>query len=166
MKRATKNLNMKITLIVLISILIVSYWIIGQSDWHLNRNKHNKLPEGRLEHCGKKMYLDEAKLTWELKPAKDNVFHQPDQKIKMVNNPYPNVDGWLEVDCQNPNLKFLSVIKNGESYEAILQPNGEYLTEGLKQGTYNYSSPGRFFDDIKHVFFDVIPHFINSKYKS
>jgi hypothetical protein len=152
--------------LILILILLVSYWIIGQSDWHLNRNKHNKLPEGRLERREANMYVDEAGLIWELKPHSENKFHQPDQEIEMVNNPYPNVDGVITVDPENPNLKFLSKIKNSESYEAILQPNGEYLTVGLKQGTYNYSSPGRFFDDIKHVFFDVIPHFINSKYKS
>jgi hypothetical protein len=84
----------------------------------------------------------------------------------MVKNPYPNVNVSLKFDRKNPNLKFLSKIKNNGSYEAILKPNGEYLTEGLKQGTYNYSHPSGFFDSIKHVLFDVIPHFINSKYKS
>ncbi|MFT7361921.1 MAG: hypothetical protein ACI9UV_000110 [Algoriphagus sp.] len=157
---------MKIILIVLISILLVSYWIIGQSDWHLNRNKHNKLPEGGLKHLNDNMYVDETGLTWELQPHIKNKFHQPDQEIEMVKNPYPNVDGLLTFDPKNPNLKFLHTVKNRGSYEAILQPNGEYLTEGLKQGTYNYSHPSGFFNSAKHLFFDVIPHFINSKYKS
>jgi hypothetical protein len=157
---------MKIILIVLIFILLVSYWIIGQSDWHLNRNKHNKLPEGGLKHHKDNMYVDETGLTWELQPHIKNKFHQPDQEIEMVKNPYPNVDGLLTFDPKNPNLKFLSKIKNRGSYEAILQPNGEYLTEGLKQGTYNYSHPSGFSDSTKHLFFDVIPHFINSKYKN
>jgi hypothetical protein len=157
---------MRIILIVLIFVLLVSYWIIGQSSWHLNRNKYNKLPEGDLKHLKENMYVDETGLSWELQPHIKNKFHQPDQEIEMVKNPYPNVNVSLKFDRKNPNLKFLSKIKNNRSYEAILKPNGEYLTEGLKQGTYNYSHPSGFFDSIKHVLFDVIPHFINSKYKS
>jgi hypothetical protein len=157
---------MRIILIVLIFVLLVSYWIIGQSSWHLNRNKYNKLPEGDLKHLKENMYVDETGLYWELQPHIKNKFHQPDQEIEMVKNPYPNVNVRLKFDRKNPNLKFLSKIKNSGSYEAILKPNGEYLTEGLKQGTYNYSHPSGFFDSIKHVLFDVIPHFINSKYKS
>jgi hypothetical protein len=157
---------MKIILIVLLFMLLVSYWIIGQSDWHLNRNKHNKLPKGALKHFEEHMYVDETGLKWELQPHIKNKFHQPDQEIEMVNNPYPNVNKRLKFDPKNSNLKFLSKIKNKGSYEAILKPNGEYLTEGQKQGTYNYSHPSGFFNNIKHVLFDVIPHFINSKYKS
>jgi hypothetical protein len=157
---------MKIILIVLIFVLLISYWIIGQSGWHLNRNKYNKLPEGDLKHLKKNMYVDETGLSWELQPHIKNKFHQPDQEIEMVKNPYPNVNVRLKFDPKNPNLKFLSKIKNSGSYEAILEPNGQYLTEGLKQGTYNYSHPSGFFGSVKHVLFDVIPHFINSKYKS
>jgi hypothetical protein len=157
---------MRIILIVLIFVLLVLYWIIGQSSWHLNRNKYNKLPEGDLKHVKENMYVDETGLSWELQPHIKNKFHQPDQEIEMVKNPYPNVNVRLKFDRKNPNLKFLSKIKNSGSYEAILEPNGEYLTEGLRQGTYNYSHPSGFFDSVKHVLFDVIPHFINSKYKS
>jgi hypothetical protein len=157
---------MKIILIVLVFVLLISYWIIGQSSLHLNRNKYNKLPKGGLKHLKENMYVDETGLSWELQPHIKNKFHQPDQEIEMVKNPYPNVNVRLKFDPKNPNLKFLSKIKNSGSYEAILEPNGEYLTEGLKQGTYNYSHPSGFFGSVKHVLFDVIPHFINSKYKS
>lgn len=156
---------MKIYLIIPIFILFVSVLIIGHSGWHLNRNKHNKLPEGGLKHLKDDIYADETGLIWELQPHIKNKFHQPDQESEMVNNPYPNVDGALTFDPENPNLKFLSKNDNKGSYEAILQPNGEYLTEGSKQGTYNYSHPSGLFGSIKYFFLDMIPHFINSEYK-
>lgn len=156
--------KMRITLVVLIVILVASLWMMGQSDWHLNRNKHNKLPEGRLNHLKDNSYEDEVGLIWELQPTIKNLFHQPDQEIQIPVNPYANVTGAPEIDPKNPNLKFLSVTETGGSYEAILQPNGDYLITGKKKGTYNYGHPDGFFGNTKHVFFDIIPHFINSKY--
>ncbi len=153
-------------LTILIFILFVSILIIGHSDWHLNRNKHNKLPEGRLKHLKDDIYTDETGLIWELKPHIKNKFHQPDQESEMVNNPYPNVGGTLTFDPENPYLKFLSKIDNNGSYEAILQPNGKYLTEGPQQGSYNYGHPSGFLGSIKHFFLDMIPHSINTEYKN
>ncbi len=158
---------MKIFFLIIIFLLLISLWLIGQSDWHLNRNKHNKLPVGELKALKDDLYKDEAGLIWELQPHIKNKFHQPDsgEEIEIPDNPYPNVNGTLPFDRENPNLKFLSRTDNGGSYEAILQPNGEYLTTGLKQGTYNYSHPRGFLGSLKHGIFDVLPHFINSKYK-
>ena len=80
-------------------------------------------------------------------------------------NPYPNLRGAVEFDPGNSNLKFLSVNNTGGSHEAILQPDGTFLTTGPKQGTYNYGHPSGLWGSIKHTFFDVIPHFINANYK-
>ncbi len=84
----------------------------------------------------------------------------------MPDNPYRGLKLSQAYDPKNPNLKFLSKTANGGSYEAILQPNGEYLTEGKKKGTYNYGHPDGLWGSLKHTFFDVIPHFVNSNYKS
>jgi hypothetical protein len=155
----------KITLLVLLfSILLL--WFSGQSDWHLDRNKHNKSPNGNLTKTKKDTYEDSDKMVWELQPAIKNKFHQPDKVGEAVEKPYPNIDDAPAYDAKNPNLKFLSKAKNGGSYEAILQPNGIYLTTGLKQGTYNYGHPSGLFGSLKHVFLDVLPHFVNSKYKN
>lgn len=151
-------------LILLAFILLASLWYIGQSDWHLNRNKHNKLPKGKLELRADKLYEDEAGLLWELQPHIKNKFHQPDHESDMVEDPYPNLDGTLIFDPKNPNLKLLSKDKTGGSYEAILQPDGTFLIDGPKQGTYNYSHPGGILGSIKHVFLDVIPHFVSDDY--
>ena len=49
--------------------------------------------------------MDEKGLSWELQPHIKNKFHQPDQEIEMVINPYPNVDGAPTIDLKNSNLK-------------------------------------------------------------
>jgi hypothetical protein len=157
---------MKKNLIILIIILIVSLLMMGNSDWHLNRNKHNKLPVGELKHFKNEIYKDETGLIWELQPAIKNKFHQPDHEVKMIENPYLGLKLSEAYDPKNPNLKFLSKTAAGGSYEAILQPNGKYLTEGKKMGTYNYGHPSGFFGSLKHTFLDVIPHFVNSNYKN
>jgi hypothetical protein len=69
------------------------------------------------------------------------------------------------MDVKNPNLKFLCQLENGASYEAILQPDGTFLTEGGKMGTYNYSHPGDIIGIIKHMVWDVLPHFMNADYQ-
>jgi hypothetical protein len=155
---------MKKILLLLVVVLISILWISGQSDWHIDRNKQNKLPAGVLKSLNGNLYEDEVGLVWELQPQIKNKFHQPDQESEIVENPYPNVDGHLSFDTKNPNIKFLSRTDDGGSYEAILQPNGEYLTKGLKQGTYNYGHPNGFWGTTKHVFFDVLPHFVNAEY--
>ncbi len=140
---------------------------MGNSGWHLNRNQHNKLPKGELKKVIEdKMYKDDNGLLWELQPAIKNKFHQPGGEVEKPENPYPKVDQELDFDPKNPNLKFLSKTKDGGSYEAIMQPKGEYLTKGKKQGTYNYGHPDGLWGSLKHTIFDVIPHFVNSNYKS
>ena len=152
-------------IIIVLILLIVIVWIIGQSDWHLDRNKQNQLPIGNLKKVDNNIYEDNNGLIWELQPHIKNKFHQPDVESEIIKNPYPNVDDTLTFDIKNPNLKFLSELENGGSYEAILQPDGTYLTDGKKQGTYNYGHPSGFWGSFKHVFLDVLPHFVNGKYK-
>jgi hypothetical protein len=150
--------------ILLILVLLLIGWFAGNSDWHLNRNTHNQLPTGNLKKDEENLYQDKSRRIWELLPHCKNLFHQPDEESKDVKNPYSNVDILPPFDTKNPNLKFLSELENGCSYEAILQPDGTYLTTGKKQGTYNYAHPSGFWGSFKHVFLDVIPHFFNDKY--
>ncbi|NQX96479.1 MAG: hypothetical protein HRT73_01185 [Flavobacteriales bacterium] len=146
-------------------LLILGYSLICQLPWHLARNTHNVLPKGNLTLIVENTYQDENGLIWELQPHSMNIFHQPKNPIVAINTPYPNLDKPLQLDIENPNLKLLSKDKNRGSYEAILQPNGSYLTTGTKQGTYNYRNPEGFIGMTKHVLMDVIPHFINANYK-
>jgi hypothetical protein len=144
---------------------LISFFLVGRADWHLNRNQLNQLPDGNLTHLKGNEYLDDSGLSWELQPAIKNKFHQPGYEIPKPERPYPNVKGDISYDPKNANLKFLSKLENGGSYEAILQPDGTYLTTGKKQGTYNYGHPDGFLGTFKHVLFDVIPHFSSAKYK-
>lgn len=157
--------KIKMILILLPILLIVSFGLLGFTAWHTGRNQHNQLPQGALTRIEENLYTDQKGLQWELQPQIKNKFHQPDQAVPRPENPYPLVEGELDYDPDNPNLKFLSPTANGGSYEAILQPDGSYLTTGIKQGTYNYSHPSGFWGSFKHALLDVIPHFVNMKYK-
>lgn len=155
---------MKIFLAI-VAILVITFLILGNTAWHLHRNQYNQLPKGVLQHEQGDFYKDETGTMWELQPAIKNKFHQPSQPVEDIANPYPNVSKKIEMDAKNPNLKFLSVQEKNTSYEAILQPNGTYLTSGKKQGTYNYAHPNGIWGMVKHTFLDVLPHFVNSNYK-
>lgn len=158
---------MKKKILYVIIIIVVAFYALSQSSYHVNRNKHNLLPTGILTPNSDKLYTDEEGLVWELQPQIKNKFHQPSGPVPPIPVPYPNVIGSLEFDTNNPNWKFLSKVEQGSgSYEAILQPDGTYLIEGSKQGTYNYGHPDGLWGSLKHTFLDVIPHFFNGEYKN
>ena len=149
----------------MVVLLVVSFYLLSQSNYHTERNKHNVLPEGLLTPSGDKEYTDEAGRIWLLEPQIKNTFHQPDIAVPAVKDPYPNVVEGLKYDPETPNYKFLSEQEEGSgSYEAILQPDGTYLTEGPKQGTFNYGHPIGLWGMVKHTILDVIPHFFNKEY--
>ena len=150
-----------------IFVLLLILGLVSRGDWHLKRNKQNKLPAGKLTQVEGKLYLDEIAIEWILQPNSRNIFHQPDKTpvlVPPIPIPYPNISPPLKYDPDYPNLKFLSPNENGGSYEAILQPDGTYLVSGKKQGTYNYSDPSDFIGYLNHVLLDVIPHFFSSDY--
>jgi hypothetical protein len=160
---------MKKTVSVLIGLFLLFIFIgvLSHGDWHLKRNKHNRLPKGKLTQTDGQKYFDEAGLTWILQANSKNIFHQPDklpQPAPRIPLLYPNVSPSLDYDPNYPNLKFLSPDGKGASFEAILQPDGTFLINGKKQGTYNYSDPTGFMGYLEHVLLDVIPHFFSSDY--
>lgn len=141
------------------------FWM-GQSKWHLQRNFRNQLPTGKLTLKSGRIYVDEANLEWERQPHIKNKFHQPNGPVTLIENPYPIViDTSLQMDVNNPNLKFLCKLEEGGSYEAILQPDGQYLVDGAKQGTFNYGHPSGLWGTLKHALLDVFPHFVNANYE-
>ena len=141
--------------------------IVSQGDWHLKRNKYNKLPHGKLIQKTDSLYIDANRVEWILQPSNMNIFHQP-EKVPLpappIPIPYPNLKPPVDYDPYHPNIKLLSLDAKGGSFEAILQPDGTYLITGKKQGTYNYSNPSGFFGFLKHTILDVIPHFFASDY--
>lgn len=156
---------MKKKILYVIIILVVAFYVLSQSSYHVDRNKHNLLPLGMLMLSGEKLYKDEGDRVWELQPQIKNKFHQPSSPAPSIPIPYPNVEGGLKFDPEQPNYKLLSQAEEGSgSYEAILQPDGTYLTVGPKQGTFNYGHPIGVWGMIKHTVLDVIPHFFNGEY--
>jgi len=118
-----------------------------------------------LTVISERQYQDSTGLIWELQPHSKNIFHQPDLPVPKVEHPYPIVSGGLLYDAEYPNLKFLCLNDDGSSFEAILQPDGSYLTTGKLKGTYNYSHPEGFWGNTMHIILDVIPHLVSSKYQ-
>lgn len=150
-----------------IFVILLILGLLSRGDWHLKRNKQNKLPSGKLTQVEGNIYLDEIAVEWIVQPNSRNIFHQPDKTpvpAPPIPVPYPNIWPPLKYDPDYPNLKFLSPDTYGGSCETILQPDGTYLISGKKQGTYNYADPSGFTAYVKHIFFDVIPHFFSSDY--
>ena len=135
-----------------------------QRQGHTRRNVLNLIPVGRLVPVGdaspeyiynpggSNTYVDEAGLEWELFPDELNVYHQP--------------EGHEESDNPNPNKKFVHVDSSGGSSEAIMRPDGTFITTGPLQGTYNYSHPEGFWGYVRHFFQDVLPHVFNEDYEN
>ena len=155
----------KIGIGLLLLSFAVALWASANSDWHKNRNRHNQLPAGTLTKASDRWYQDENGRMWELQPHIKNAFHQPDQAQEAPERAYPNMIDPPVYDPDNPNLKLLCLEASGGSYEAILQPDGNYLTTGAKRGTYNYAHPSGLIGMIKHVFLDVLPHLVNPSYE-
>jgi hypothetical protein len=61
----------------LLVLFIAARWAMGQSGWHLNRNKHNALPSGQLVLKKDLGYQDACGRDWGRLPAHMNAFHQP-----------------------------------------------------------------------------------------
>jgi len=148
-----------------IVLFLVVMGLASRGDWHLKRNKHNRLPKGKLKLVEGDRYLDESGTAWILQPNSKNLFHQPaNTPVPAPPLPYPNISPSIHYDPDYPNLKFLSPDGHGGSYEVIIQPDGSFLLTGKKQGTYNYSDPSGFWGYTKHIFLDVLPHLFSSDY--
>ena len=146
--------------------LLIGLLLFSFSDYHLDRNKNNQLPIGKLSNLDKITFSDEVGNTWILQPNSKNEFHQPSGIFSNdISLPYSILEPPPKINSEYPYLKLLCIQKDGSSYEAILKPNNEYLTIGKERGTFNYSSPEGLWGIIKHTFIDVIPHFICSEYK-
>lgn len=121
---------------------------------------------GQLSRLDEITFSDEMGNTWIIQPNSKNQFHQPSEIFSNdISLPYSILENPPEINSEYPYLKLLCIQKGGSSYEAILKPNNEYLTRGNKRGTFNYASPEGFWGITKHIFIDVIPHFVCSEYE-
>lgn len=154
----------KVLWVIIPVVVFACFWVCCFLDWHIKRNDHNQLPVGQLVLVAEDQYEDEAGLLWELQPHSANVLHQTKQDTAGLVTIYPHMDVPPQYDPENPNLKLLCE-QNGSSFEAIVQPDGTYLLVGPERGTYNYGHPKGVWGKIRHLFLDVLPHFLNSNYE-
>ena len=161
-----KNSYKKFKVRYILAALLIGLLLFSYSSFHLDRNKNNKLPIGRLSSLDEITFSDEIGNIWILQPNSKNQFHQPSGVFSNdISFPYSILGNPPKINSEYPYLKLLCIQKDGSSYEAILKPNNEYLTIGKERGTFNYASPEGFWGMIKHTFIDVIPHFICSEYE-
>jgi hypothetical protein len=135
-----------------------------QRQGHTGRNVLNLVPVGRLRPVGdaspqyiyqeghSNTYVDDAGLQWELLPNWMSRYHQPEGH---EDSPHPY-----------PNKKFTHRDSSGGSSEAIMRPDGTFITTGPLQGTYNYSHPEGILGNIGHFFQDMLPHYFNDEYEN
>lgn len=165
-----KNIYTKYRIRYVLSLLTLGLLIFSHSDYHLDRNKNNKLPEGKLTLTSDNYFIDENGSIWELQPNHKNEFHQPNGilnpvMMRDISIPYSILSDPPKLNKDYPYLKLLCEREDGSSYEAILTPDNKYITSATIRGTLNYASPKGIWGNVKHTFIDVIPHFICSDYE-
>jgi hypothetical protein len=104
---------------------------------HINRNLYNLKPDIEISQIDPNIdFIDNSGRHWIREPDWKNAFHG------------------------EGSVKYIHIQGKGSS-EAILN-NGNWVTSGSNQGTYNYYHPQGIKGNIGHLLFDVIPHFIIS----
>lgn len=173
-------------IIMLTSVIIPI--IVTSGEWHLNRNKYNVLPSGKLvpktnaspdyvyNSASDNLYVDNSGLEWKLLPGYLSVEHQP-EKHELCNYPYPN-------------KKFVHRHGVGSSELILEAPDWAPIPKGNLQESFNYVDPSgilmglycepqvilRNVDikdrvtgtlrDLGHLIVDMIPHYIANDFLS
>ncbi len=73
-------------------MIFIIMGLLSREDWHLKRNKRNRLPFGKLTQIEGSIYLDEIALEWILQPSSRNLFHQPDKtQLRKFNKAFTEI---------------------------------------------------------------------------
>jgi len=139
---------------------------------HLNRNKFNELPTGRLTLKEKNIYVDENNDTWIKYPDYNASYHQPFYYVfaGIRSLIAKRTFGFLKV----PNLKFIKENEDLTSSEVVVNRyDGKMVLDPKIFGTYNFCKTTDYKDengnDINfntwvmpptgtHDVLDIIPH--------
>jgi hypothetical protein len=123
-------------LLILIILIIVykNYDKIPSKEDHINRNKYNVFPAGKLTHVKGNTYVDNDGIIWIRRFFLNSIFH----------NPFEN----YVFETYDPNKKSSSEVE-------ILKTDFDNNHQNFKPASYNYYSS--FNHPISHLFADVIP---------
>ena len=118
-------------------LLILNYHKIPTKKQHINRNKMNILPVGKLTlipNNGDEYYLDENNITWKKRTFFRNLLH----------NPFKNYT--FETYCPNDISSSEATITISDFENGIMR---------FKPESFNYYSS--YYSPVSHFFADVLP---------
>jgi len=134
-----------ICIIVIIIIFYKNYDKIPTKIEHINRNKHNIFPFGKLSYIKNNTYIDEKGIIWIKRGFLNSLLHNPVKNYVFETYNPPEISSSSEVIISKDDFN-----------------NGLY---NFKPSSYNYYSSFRF--PISHIFADIIPIiiYLGPKYK-
>ncbi len=123
-----------IIIIMIIIIVYKNYDKIPSKEYHINRNKYNVFPAGKLTHVKDNEYVDNDGIIWIRRFFLNSIFHNPFE--------------YYVFETYDPN-------KTSSSEVEILKTDFDNNHQNFKPASYNYYSS--FNHPISHLFADVIP---------
>ena len=130
--------------IILYIIFVINYSKIPSYLDHINRNKYNIMPIGKLININKNKYIDKNNIIW--------------IKRKFINSLLHNPINYYVFETYNKN-------KQSSSEVVILKKDFDKGNQYFKQSSFNYYSSFNY--PISHFFADVLPIiiYLSPKYK-
>ena len=126
-----------ILLIIILIIVYKNYHKIPSKTDHINRNKYNVFPVGKLSHIKGNTYIDNAGIIWIKRTFLTSLLHNP-FKYYVFETFDPNKISSCEVE--------------------VLKTDFDNNYQNFQPASYNYYSSMN--DPISHVFADIIPGII------
>lgn len=139
----TNKLNIKwnficIFIIIIITLLtLFNYKKIPTKEEHINRNKYNIMPTGKLTKVKNNEYIDENSVIWIKRNFIQSILH----------NPFKNYVFETDIDING------SIVSSSE-----VETNKELFDNGIqifRPASFNYYSS--FYYPISHFFADILP---------
>ena len=126
---------MKIILIIIIIIVIIynNYDKIPSKIDHINRNKYNVFPVGKLRHINNDNFIDENNIIWKRRSFFRSILHNPFKYY--IFETYSDHQSSSEVE--------------------VLKSDFDNNLQNFKHSSYNYYSSFNY--PLSHLFADVIP---------
>jgi hypothetical protein len=124
------------TFLLFLLFLLFLFWLyIDIKDYHINRNRYNVLPVGKLTLIKTNEYRDENGIRWLKRGFLHSLLHNPFKYYV-----FETYDSKIESSSE-----FIVLKTNFDTYNAIT----------FEPSSFNYYSSFRF--PVKHFFTDVIP---------
>jgi len=139
-----KNIILTIIILLFFLILYQNYDKIPSLTVHINRNKYNIFPVGRLIHVKDDKYIDQNNIIWIKRGFFTSLLHKPFQYYV---------------------FETYDVKKQGSSEVEILKKDFDNGNQNFKPTSFNYYSS--FNSPLSHFFADVLPiiMYLRPKYK-